>query len=544
MTIFSQKRTILYPNWFQIMLNFLQIQQKYHNSTSKVTFLFFFSLCFEMLSDKLFASKQMDPYSAQQQQNQYGYYYNPYNSFEMMPQQQFQQSQQQHNPEQGISSEMQFAQPQSQQQFPQQQQQYQQNPYYYYYVPGIPFPQIAQFLIQQQQNMQPQILQNNAVSQVNDSNNSVYYMNHQQSQQQQQYYQQPQQPQQQQYYAYSQNPQMMQQQSQPQQQQQQTPQLQTLQTPMLVPQGYQTTPSLPQSMPSRVPISASSSAVIRAANNNKNDHSSSISVVSKSSANTPTSYSHLQPSAFSLSTTISAQSKPTSTSKTPLTTSNTTTTTTTNVKSQQPQPQQPQAQGIMRCKRCHSYYDAVRKEDKKECRFHTGEYKTYRSTNVLGGFGYTWSCCKSPEREAAGCKSGTHVECEVTSAALRQLSNLKPTSSTTTTTTTAKKSTQQVSIPLLFSETPTPEIEPTVEQRLQMMKLEEENQLVNDINTNVKRKEKDQQQQQSLKDLDQESRLVEKNGQTFIKHIVDLRSDTLIGLSLKYGVPVKEKKEK
>eukprot|EP01114_Cavostelium_apophysatum_P014951 TRINITY_DN3990_c0_g1_i1.p1 TRINITY_DN3990_c0_g1~~TRINITY_DN3990_c0_g1_i1.p1 ORF type:complete len:414 (-),score=85.61 TRINITY_DN3990_c0_g1_i1:76-1317(-) len=175
-----------------------------------------------------------------------------------------------------------------------------------------------------------------------------------------------------------------------------------------------------------------------------------------------------------------------------------------------------------KCKKCAKFY----KEDENAfdaCKFHPGHYKALYTSRMAVGSYIAYSCCKASSRSAAGCKIGRHLECETTTAAMKQFAEAAEAARSESGRRLSSSGTAEENlIDLQFDES---------------SNLSREEQYAKAIE-NFRRKKS----YSSLTELaDTQNQLVnsQEGTQQFFKHNVNF-TDTLSGLSLRYDIPVDE----
>jgi len=186
-----------------------------------------------------------------------------------------------------------------------------------------------------------------------------------------------------------------------------------------------------------------------------------------------------------------------------------------------------------KCKKCAHYYT----DKNDQCFYHTGVFKKIASHPyfVGGGAGY-WSCCDKNEEDQKGCQTGLHIEDKNTTKALNLFSQLNPPTPPQEDKTTNPLKSLKEEEPLLNIENV---------NNIQLNKLYPE--LWNDDNV-VKvttHEELDPLGRSIELDMEQQQLFMQSKQQLsldYYKHLVRF-TDTLPGLSFKYGVTITEIKQ-
>jgi len=171
-----------------------------------------------------------------------------------------------------------------------------------------------------------------------------------------------------------------------------------------------------------------------------------------------------------------------------------------------------------KCKRCGAYYSS----EEDTCFYHSGVFKKISSHPyfVGGGAGY-WSCCDKFEEDSKGCHTGIHVEDKNTTKALNLFSQLH------------LSSVDQIKDSLVEEE---PLFNVGLVNNVELNKLYPE--LWNDAHV----KEGDDGRAIVLDKEQQVAFMQSKKQEEYYKHLVR-PTDTLPGLSFKYGVTITEIKQ-
>eukprot|EP01119_Soliformovum_irregulare_P008728 TRINITY_DN21833_c0_g1_i1.p1 TRINITY_DN21833_c0_g1~~TRINITY_DN21833_c0_g1_i1.p1 ORF type:complete len:410 (+),score=83.19 TRINITY_DN21833_c0_g1_i1:76-1305(+) len=159
-----------------------------------------------------------------------------------------------------------------------------------------------------------------------------------------------------------------------------------------------------------------------------------------------------------------------------------------------------------RCKKCAKYYA----NDQEECRYHTGHYQSIFQSSLVAGGVMAWNCCKQADRNAIGCKSAKHIECEKTSAHLLQF--------------------------------PTEQPESRIEKLIDVEEAPSQPELTRSkpkITDAVRKAMRERTLANKSLSLDPESLVIHIDGIPYFQHYVEM-TDTVRGLSLRYNVPTEE----